>query len=42
VLVEGDERKGITAGLDESGFLLVRFDDGRTEKISTGGVRPDN
>jgi BirA family transcriptional regulator, biotin operon repressor / biotin---[acetyl-CoA-carboxylase] ligase len=39
VLLEEDGRKGITAGLDENGFLLVRFDGGRTERIAAGGVR---
>jgi BirA family transcriptional regulator, biotin operon repressor / biotin---[acetyl-CoA-carboxylase] ligase len=41
VLIEDDGRKGITAGLDEDGFLLVRFDSGRVERIAAGGVRPD-
>ncbi len=40
VLVEEGCRKGVTAGLDENGFLLVRFDTGGIEKISAGGVRP--
>ncbi len=42
VMVEDGGRKGITAGLDESGFLLVRFDSGRTERVAAGGVRPEN
>jgi BirA family biotin operon repressor/biotin-[acetyl-CoA-carboxylase] ligase len=41
VLIEDDGRKGVTAGLDENGFLLVRFDSGRIERIAAGGVRPD-
>jgi BirA family transcriptional regulator, biotin operon repressor / biotin---[acetyl-CoA-carboxylase] ligase len=39
VLIEEDGRRGITAGLDEEGFLLVRFDNGRMERIAAGGVR---
>lgn len=31
---------GTTAGLDSSGFLLVRKDDGKIAKILAGGVRP--
>ena len=41
VLIEEDGRKGVTAGLDENGFLLVRFDNGRMERIAAGGVRRD-
>jgi BirA family transcriptional regulator, biotin operon repressor / biotin---[acetyl-CoA-carboxylase] ligase len=41
VLIEEDGRRGITAGLDEDGFLLVRFDNGRMERIAAGGVRRD-
>jgi BirA family transcriptional regulator, biotin operon repressor / biotin---[acetyl-CoA-carboxylase] ligase len=41
VLIEDTGRKGITAGLDENGFLLVRHESGRVEKIASGGVRPD-
>jgi len=42
VLLEEDGRRGITAGLDENGFLLVRFDNGRMERIAAGGVRRDS
>lgn len=42
VLIEEDGRTGITAGLDENGFLLVRFDNGRMERIAAGGVRRDS
>lgn len=38
-LEEKPEAKATTAGLDENGFLLVRFDDGATERIAAGGVR---
>jgi BirA family transcriptional regulator, biotin operon repressor / biotin---[acetyl-CoA-carboxylase] ligase len=31
--------EGVTRGLDSSGFLLVRRDDGRTATIMTGGIR---
>ncbi|MGI9071915.1 MAG: biotin--[acetyl-CoA-carboxylase] ligase [Bryobacteraceae bacterium] len=41
VLIEEDGRRGITAGLDEDGFLLVRFDNGRIERVAAGGVRRD-
>ncbi|MBV9302678.1 MAG: biotin--[acetyl-CoA-carboxylase] ligase [Acidobacteriaceae bacterium] len=40
VLIEEDGRKGVTAGIDENGFLLVRLDSGSIEKIAAGGVRP--
>jgi len=38
VVVDG-RIEGVTAGLDENGFLLLRTDAG-TETIVTGGVRP--
>src|SRR5579884_684884 len=41
VVIEDTGRKGVTAGLDENGFLLVRYASGRVEKIASGGVRPD-
>ncbi len=41
VVVEEGGRSGITAGLDESGFLLVRFDSGQMEHVASGGVRPE-
>jgi BirA family transcriptional regulator, biotin operon repressor / biotin---[acetyl-CoA-carboxylase] ligase len=41
VVVEESGVKGVTAGLDENGFLLVRSDAGNLERIATGGVRPD-
>jgi biotin-(acetyl-CoA carboxylase) ligase len=31
---------GTTAGLNDSGFLLLRRDDGRQNLIIAGGVRP--
>ena len=40
IVLEENGSKGTTAGLDENGFLLVRFESGRVEKIATGGVRP--
>jgi BirA family transcriptional regulator, biotin operon repressor / biotin---[acetyl-CoA-carboxylase] ligase len=40
VLIEEDGKTGVTVGLDENGFLLVRLDTGRIERIATGGVRP--
>ena len=42
VRVEQDDAilEGVTAGLDASGFLLLRQDNGTVTKISTGGIRP--
>jgi BirA family transcriptional regulator, biotin operon repressor / biotin---[acetyl-CoA-carboxylase] ligase len=41
VVIEENGAKGITAGLDENGFLLVRSESGHIQKLATGGVRPD-
>lgn len=41
VVIEETGQKGITAGMDENGFLLVRLDNGRLERIPTGGIRAD-
>ncbi|HEX3682232.1 MAG TPA: biotin--[acetyl-CoA-carboxylase] ligase [Bryobacteraceae bacterium] len=41
VIVEESGARGLTAGLDENGFLLVQSDAGRIERVATGGVRPD-
>jgi BirA family biotin operon repressor/biotin-[acetyl-CoA-carboxylase] ligase len=41
VIIEENGSKGVTAGLDENGFLLVRSDSGRVDRIAAGGVRPD-
>lgn len=41
VVVEEGGRRGLTAGLDENGFLLLRLDTGRIERLATGGIRPD-
>ncbi|HEX7359923.1 MAG TPA: biotin--[acetyl-CoA-carboxylase] ligase [Bryobacteraceae bacterium] len=41
VVIEENGGKGTTAGLDENGFLLVRSDSGRIQRIAAGGVRPD-
>jgi BirA family biotin operon repressor/biotin-[acetyl-CoA-carboxylase] ligase len=38
--VQVDELTGTTAGLNESGFLLLRDDRGKTHTIVAGGVRP--
>ncbi len=40
VVAEENGYKGTTAGLDESGFLLLRTDEGRTVRIASGGIRP--
>lgn len=41
IVIEENGAKGVTAGLDENGFLLVRSDSGRLERLAAGGVRPD-
>jgi BirA family biotin operon repressor/biotin-[acetyl-CoA-carboxylase] ligase len=43
VVYETDDgvRRGVTAGLDENGFLMVRDDSGVLHRLYTGGVRPD-
>lgn len=41
VVIEESGARGVTAGLDENGFLLVRSESGRLERIAAGGVRPD-
>lgn len=38
---DGGTKKGVTAGLDESGFLRVRDDSGVVVTLYNGGVRPD-
>ena len=42
VFVEETGMRGITAGLDENGFLLLRSDAGELHRISSGGIRPDS
>lgn len=37
---DGSELRGTTAGLNESGFLILRGDDGANRLIVSGGVRP--
>lgn len=41
VVLEETGQHGTTAGVDGSGFLLVRFDNGKVERIAAGGVRPE-
>jgi BirA family biotin operon repressor/biotin-[acetyl-CoA-carboxylase] ligase len=43
IVYEGDRgtKKGVTAGLDENGFLKVRDDSGPTVTLYNGGIRPD-
>jgi BirA family biotin operon repressor/biotin-[acetyl-CoA-carboxylase] ligase len=41
VVLEETGRHGTTAGVDDSGFLLVQFDGGEVERIAAGGVRPE-
>jgi BirA family biotin operon repressor/biotin-[acetyl-CoA-carboxylase] ligase len=40
VIVEDSGESGITAGLDENGFLLVEADSGRLYRVASGGIRP--
>jgi BirA family biotin operon repressor/biotin-[acetyl-CoA-carboxylase] ligase len=37
---DGSVLRGTTAGLNDSGFLLLRADDGTNSVIVAGGVRP--
>jgi BirA family biotin operon repressor/biotin-[acetyl-CoA-carboxylase] ligase len=41
VVIEESGSKGVTSGLDENGFLMVRFDSGQVQRLAAGGVRPD-
>ncbi len=41
VITEENGARGVTAGLDQYGFLLLRSDDGQLQRVSSGGVRPD-
>jgi BirA family biotin operon repressor/biotin-[acetyl-CoA-carboxylase] ligase len=40
VLIEDSGAIGVTAGLDENGFLLIRSKEGKLERVAAGGVRP--
>lgn len=40
VKIEESATEGVTAGLDGNGFLLLRLDNGRLERITSGGIRP--
>ena len=40
VIVEESGTTGITAGLDDNGFLLIRSSEGKLERVAAGGVRP--
>ena len=42
VVVEENGLRGVTAGLDRSGFLLVESETGQLLRVSSGGVRPDS
>jgi len=42
IILEENGTKGVTAGLDENGFLLIRLQSGRTERLAAGGIRPDS
>jgi hypothetical protein len=38
-MIEENGERGVTAGVDENGFLLVRFDSGAMTRVVSGGVR---
>ena len=40
VIVEDSGATGVTAGLDENGFLLIRAEEGKLERVAAGGIRP--
>lgn len=40
IVIEESGAQGVTAGLDENGFLMVRLDNNRLERICSGGIRP--
>jgi BirA family biotin operon repressor/biotin-[acetyl-CoA-carboxylase] ligase len=40
VIIEESGASGTTTGLDENGFLMIRFDDGQMQRLASGGVRP--
>jgi BirA family biotin operon repressor/biotin-[acetyl-CoA-carboxylase] ligase len=40
VIIEESGKEGVTSGLDEQGFLMVRFENGEMERIAAGGIRP--
>jgi BirA family biotin operon repressor/biotin-[acetyl-CoA-carboxylase] ligase len=40
VTVEDSGATGVTAGLDDYGFLLIRSEKGQLERVAAGGVRP--
>lgn len=40
VMIEDNGATGVTAGLDDNGFLLIRSEKGQLERIAAGGVRP--
>jgi BirA family biotin operon repressor/biotin-[acetyl-CoA-carboxylase] ligase len=42
IVVEENNMRGVTCGLDEYGFLLVRNEFGTVVRVSSGGVRPDS
>lgn len=42
VLIEETGAEGVTAGLDDNGFLMVRLDNNRMERVCSGGIRPVN
>jgi BirA family biotin operon repressor/biotin-[acetyl-CoA-carboxylase] ligase len=41
VILEETGQHGTTAGVDDCGFLLIRFDNGSVERVAAGGVRPE-
>ncbi len=41
IVIEETGSRGVTTGLDEHGFLMVRYDNGLTQRLAAGGVRPE-
>jgi BirA family transcriptional regulator, biotin operon repressor / biotin---[acetyl-CoA-carboxylase] ligase len=42
VIIEENGLRGTTSGLDDNGFLLIRYDSGQIQRLAAGGVRPDH
>ena len=40
VLIEESGSSGTTSGLDENGFLMIRYESGQTQRLAAGGIRP--
>lgn len=40
VVVEENGSSGTTSGLDENGFLMIRYESGQVRRLAAGGIRP--